>query len=377
MPDVKFLHCADLHIGAAQSFLGLKAKQRQNETLLTFERIIKLAKEESVKFVLIAGDLLDSNNVEFSFFNRIIDCISEANQINFIFAAGNHDPLDFSSPFLKYKLPSNLYVFGTADSCFTFNEEKVRIYGRSFKEVYCEGENEFTLSPADDDFINIMCIHGDFSADSSVHYNPISRDFIKNSGMNYIALGHIHKRSEAGKIGNVTFSYCGCPEGQGFDESGEKGVYIVEISKENVELSFVNTAFRTHIRETVDISGCSSSAEAGENILNMLKNKYSNDFVNNLYRITLTGEIEENSEISAEEIATRLNEQVYFAKVKDKTQVKYDLDVLKDEPSLKGIFVKNMLEKIENANESEKHTLEYALNLGLKAFVREVTFNEN
>ena len=67
METVKILHCADLHIGAAESFLGALAKSRRAETLITFEKIISLAKEEEVKLLLIAGDLFDSNNIEESF----------------------------------------------------------------------------------------------------------------------------------------------------------------------------------------------------------------------------------------------------------------------------------------------------------------------
>ena len=45
MDTVKILHCADLHIGAQESFLGEKSLSRRLETLLTFERIIELARE--------------------------------------------------------------------------------------------------------------------------------------------------------------------------------------------------------------------------------------------------------------------------------------------------------------------------------------------
>ena len=40
MKSVKILHCADIHIGAAESFLKNNAESRRIETLLTFEKII-------------------------------------------------------------------------------------------------------------------------------------------------------------------------------------------------------------------------------------------------------------------------------------------------------------------------------------------------
>ena len=44
---------------------------------------------------------------------------------------------------------------------------------------------------------------------------------------------------------------------------------------------------------------------------------------------------------------------------------------------MKGIFVKNMLVKIDAADESEKPKLKAALDLGLKAFSGEVTYDED
>ena len=56
---------------------------------------------------------------------------------------------------------------------------------------------------------------------------------------------------------------------------------------------------------------------------------------------------------------------------------KIDTDALSKEPSLKGIFVRKMLEKIENADEASKVIYEKALNLGLKAFSGEVKYDED
>ena len=50
---------------------------------------------------------------------------------------------------------------------------------------------------------------------------------------------------------------------------------------------------------------------------------------------------------------------------------------LANEISLKGLFVKNMLEKISNAPDGERAELENALKLGLKAFGTEVAYDED
>lgn len=377
MESVKILHCADLHIGAAASFLNERAESRRFETLLTFERIVSLARENGVQIMLIAGDLFHSNNIEGSFCERVFEALRSIPEIKVVFSAGNHDPLSSDSPFLKYKLPENLHIMNTDDDCKTFTDLGVRVYGKSFKEVYCKGEKAFSIVPPADDYINLMCIHGDLKSDLSSNYNPITSDFIANSGMDYIALGHVHKKTDIGKIGNTYCAYCGCPEGQGFDELGEKGVYIGMVNKDITELNFFPTAKRMHICETVDISGCDSNISATEKITDELKTRYADTYAENLYKIILSGNIDDTADISAAEIASRLGEQFYYIKVRDNTEATIDYALLSQEKSLKGIFVKNMLAAINGAEESQKDKYKAALALGLKAFNAEVNFDEN
>lgn len=376
MDNVKILHCADLHIGAAESFLGTRAKARQTETLITFEKIINIAKENNTDIMLIAGDLFDSNNIDSAFVNRVFECFEQIPKTKIVFAAGNHDPLNADSPFKKHKSLQNLYVLGTKDCFVEFSDLNVRVYGKSFKEVYVKGEPRFSLTP-DKDFINIMCIHGELKQDLASDYNAVTNEFIENSGMDYIALGHVHKRTEVKKSGNTYFAYCGCAEGQGFDELQEKGIYLGEISKGFCNLKFVPTAKRMHIFETVDISDLSDSSEIADKIIDFLKQKYSDGYTENLYKIAITGGVGENAAFSLPEITSRLNEQLYFAKVKDKTEIKADFETLVTEQNLKGVFVKNMLAKIQNAQPDEKEKLKSALNIGLKAFCGEVSYDED
>ena len=376
MASVKILHCADLHIGAVEGFLGAKAQSRRIETLMTFENIMALANKSGVDIVLIAGDLIDSNNIEHTFIERIFTAISAVPNTKVIFAAGNHDPLSANSPFISDDMPKNLFVLPTYDSYFEFSELKTRVYGKSFGSMYTKGVPSFSLK-TDDEFINLMCIHGETCADLNSDYNSITEQFIRTSGMDYIALGHIHKRTEIGKIGSVYCAYCGCPEGQGFDELGSKGVYLGDVSKSACDLKFIPFSKRMHLLEKVDIGEYKTSTEITDNILKVISEKYGENAFNNLYKIVLCGNIDDDTVISLAEITTRLNEILYFAKVKNGTELLVDFETLRQEKTLKGIFVDNMLKKIEDAENEEKDLLNKALLLGLKAFKAEVSFDED
>lgn len=370
MNSVKILHTADIHIGAADSFLGTNAESRRFETLITFERIMDTATKNDVQLIAIAGDLFDSDNPETVFVDAVLNKISNCG-IKTVYCAGNHDPLNTNSPFVNRELPKNLFVLGKDDECITFDDINVRVYGRSFESAYLKGEEEFALEVPNDDFINIMVQHGELRSDLNSDYNSITPKFVKKSGMDYIALGHIHKRTPIGKIEDTHFAYCGCPEGQGFDELDQKGVYMGTVSKGKCDLEFIPVSKREHIHQKIDIT---DTEDILSHILNTLSNKYQN-YSDNLYKIELTGEIDPETEINITEITARLSEKLYFVKVKDSTEYKIDLSALANDPSLKGIFVKNMLLKMELAEDKEIY--KKALKIGLKAFKSEVNYIED
>lgn len=376
MNTVKILHCADMHIGAAESFLGISADSRRYETLVTFEKIVDLCQEKGVQILAIAGDLFDSNDIEDRFIDAVFTKIASIKDVKVVFAAGNHDPLNSQSPFSNRNLPENLYVIGTKDECITFEDLKTRVWGRSFENNFLKGEERFSLKVADD-YINIMVQHGELKSDLNSEYNSITPQFVLNSGMDYIALGHVHKRSDIGKLGSVHFAYSGCPEGQGFDELDQKGVYVGDIGKGFCELEFLPVSHRQHIHIKTDISGIADSGEISSHILKTLADEYGEDFGKNLYKIELTGSISPETELSLPEITSRIKDKVYFVKLKDSTKLLLDLETLAKEASLKGIFVKKMLEKINDAEESRKPLFEKALELGLKAFSSEVKYSED
>ena len=72
-----------------------------------------------------------------------------------------------------------------------------------------------------------------------------------------------------------------------------------------------------------------------------------------------------------------LSETLYYAKVIDRTEPAEDLEKLAEEVSLKGLFVKKILERAQNADEEEKARLTQALKIGLAAFRTEVEYRED
>ena len=56
---VKFLHTSDWQMGMRATQAGLKAKEVRNTRFEAALRVVNLAKEHQVEFVIIAGDVFE------------------------------------------------------------------------------------------------------------------------------------------------------------------------------------------------------------------------------------------------------------------------------------------------------------------------------
>ncbi len=363
--EIKIMHCADVHIGAQGG--AYKNAKLKKEVIGTFLRVVSLAQEKGADLLLIAGDLFDSHNISGDILEEIAQAFSAFSGRVFI-SPGNHDFWGENTFWTSWALPENVTVFRNGKEVVFIPELSVKVYGGAFEGVYRE-ENILKGVSADDSTINIAVAHGDLGAGGP--YSPITTEDIRNSNMDYIALGHIHKRTEILKEGKTFYAYCGCPQGQGFDETGEKGVYFGIVGKDKAEMEFIPVCRRRFIEESIDISSAKNKREITEFVLNYIKEKHGEDGADWFYKINLTGET--GLVFSVSEISARLEEEINFAKVKNKTKApRKALDELAEENSVRGIFVRKMLER-----EARGEDVSEALRIGLCAFSEGVTFDED
>lgn len=380
-PDnkVKILHCADLHLGIQPSFLKTKSKQRRTEVLLSFEKITSICKAENIELLIISGDLFESNNVDTKISDFVKQLLKDIPDTYTVIVAGNHDPLYAGSPYYDIDWPENVHILGTQLEYVTLPEKKVRVWGVSFSSPYADSSLLTDMNVPDDDFINILAVHTQLTAvDSECHYNPVTISQLASSGMDYAALGHIHSASGVLSAGKTYYAYSGCPEGQGFDETGEKGVYIGYVGKGKCLLNFRKIGKRMFVQKNIDISELSGTKQISDTIIAALNAGYGENFAENLYRINLTGRYSADLPPDRNLIETMLSEQLYYVSVRNNAAPLLNLTELAEDMSLKGAFVRNMLEKLENEQDSnKKNIIEKALYIGLKAFEGEVGYFED
>lgn len=379
MKQVKILHCGDVHLGSELTTLGRSAVTRRAEIKKTFMNILKLCQTEEIELLLIAGDLFDNVHVNQNTLEEIKNGFTSLKNTIVAIAPGNHDPLTEDSPYLaKDFWPENVIIFKSQLEYIEIKNLGVRLFGAAFKETYVETPMLKNITVPKDEMINICVLHGELvPSNKKSNYNPITETQLKNSKMDYVALGHIHKQTDVLKAGNTYYAYSGCPEGRGFDELDEKGVYLGMVSKSFCKLKYHKLCKRMNIELHVDISDVINSKIATDIILDKMKSKYRDTYPDNLYKVVLDGMIAENVCIDSDEIKAALNDEVFFIKIKDNTTINIDFDSIAKEATLKSIFVRKMLQRINVSKPEERKCLDSALKLGIKAFFGEVKYNED
>ena len=377
MNQVKILHCADLHLGSELNSIPERASERRMEILGTFRRITQICEAEKVDLLLIAGDLFEGANHSKEITRSVQEYLLKTPSRVFI-APGNHDYLALDSPYLETGWPDHVKIFKSAYEKVELDDLNVTIHGGAFESTFVETSFLKQIQPLEKDRINIGVFHGDLvGANQGSSYHPIREEEIAVSGLDYLALGHIHKRSPIKWAGHTAYAYPGSPDGRGFDETGVKGVYVGEISKGRADLVFRPTSSRLYEIVEIDGSNLQSQTQAEELIKEFLKNKYGSGWQENFYRVRLVGTLEPNLSLLWPAVEAKLSEELHYIRLIDETTLALNLEELAKENSLMGSFVRRMLERLEATdNPHDQAQINKALEYGLEAFRGEVRLRD-
>lgn len=379
MKEVKFLHCADMHLDMPFTSLGIddnKPSIRRVDLKDTFQKIINISRKEEVDMIFICGDLYEHSYARKSTINFINHAFESISDIKVFIIPGNHDPWVKGSYYMNYEWANNVYILNSENPYVYVEENGITVY-----DPYAFTNREMEINPDD---INVLLTHGtvDLNIDGN-SYNPMRSSELVTLGVDYIALGHFHKRID--NIGEKGIIYNpGSPEPLGFDEPGEHGVYIGTIVKRshlNVDLSVdfkaINRRYYEELR--VDITGCITDQQVIHNIMNNIMDKVkmlSSDIQSNLssflVSVVLYGYIDPQYNIDMEYILSFFKDRVFYIKIKNEAMPDYDFESIKKEPGLKGLFTRKVLELVDKTTGSyEKELLMKSLHYGIQALEKE------
>lgn len=352
---MKIIHCADIHLDSKMetNLDKEKAKERKNEILITFEKMVQYAKENDVEVIIIAGDLFDKNNITVKAKNIVKNAIMSNPKIDFIYLKGNHDEAIFLDEEEKLE---NLKTFNNKE-WKKYNYGNITITGiefggRSNYEIY----NSLILEK---NRVNIVVMHGQESETELKDKTEIVElKQLKNKNIDYLALGHIHKYKMEKLDNRGIYCYSGCLEGRGFDECGEKGFVLLEIEENIIKTQFIPFSKRKFYEINVDITGLKENNEIEEKIKEKIANIPQTSFV----KIILTGEVEIGDERDISYLTKKFEPYFYFVKIYDKPKIKIDAMKYKYDASLKGEFIRLVLKQEITDEEKDK-----IISTGIKA----------
>lgn len=356
---IRVLHTGDLHLDSP--FRGLppeKARQRREEQRELLDRMAALVAERGIDVVLIAGDLFDGDGVYYETTQMLADTFSRMEARVFI-APGNHDPYSDHSPYAAVRWPDNVHIFHSEYfERVELPELGAAVYGTAFVSKYRDHcPLEHFKADYDDGLARLMVLHGDLSGPKS-RYGPLTGEQIGATGMDYVALGHIHTFTEVWHAGQTAYAYCGCPEGRGFDETGEKGVLVGQVSPGEAKLEFVPLCKRRYQDLVLDVTGKDPAA--------LLREALPPDAQRDIYRIRLVGERREET-LNLAALTAQVAGKCYEVQLLDATRLETGLWDRLGEDNLTGLFLRNIKARMEQAAPEELPLLERAARFGLCA----------
>ena len=358
MSKLKILHSADLHLDSP--FEGLtagKAAIRRGEQRQLLSALSGLARDEKADIVLLSGDLLDSGNTYRETGEELVRCLGQIDAPVLI-SPGNHDYYSAQCPYARLKFPENVHVFTKPEiEWVELPELGVRVFGAAFTDKYSGPLLRGFKAERREGVLNLLCIHGELGCGDS-SYNPITEQELRDSGMDYVALGHIHKASGLQRAGASWYSWPGCPEGRGFDETGEKTVNLLELGEGECSLETRSIAQRRYELLKVDVTGSDA--------LLAVHTQLPDETVRDIYRIILTGETEQSPDLK--QLDAALSQMFFQLQLRDETRLRRSVWERSGDDTLRGLFLEKLKKRYDSAKtEAERIAIEQAARWGLAA----------
>lgn len=338
---MRILHSADLHLDTP--FTGRSREQAQflKEQLLHVpEKLATLCRQEQCDLFLLSGDLFDGPWTRQSLLalrNALEDC-----GVPVFISPGNHDYVNLNSLYTAQLWPSNVHIFTQPRmESLLLEELDCRVYGAGYRSMDCQGLLKDFHTQADARY-HIGILHGDpTQADSPCC--PITADQIRNSGLDYLALGHIHKGGQL-RQGRTLCAWPGCPMGRGFDETGPKGALLVTLN-EDAQIQFLPLDTPRFYDEKASVQTLPQLLPAAE----------TQDF----YRITLTGDDPQPALAELYEQYRRFP----HLELKDHRSAPRDLWGSVDADTLEGVYFRILKDAFEGADTESAEIIELAARL--------------
>lgn len=373
--SVRILHLADLHLGASFPTMGERGAERSRDLLAAFLRAAELGagEERPVDLVVVAGDLFDTHDPDSGLVYQVEAAFEKLHKagVPVFLVPGTHDAYSYRrSVYRRLRLPEGSHLFAqpvlTPGPRLEIRGESVQVYGIAYDPSVSQRPlAEFRPVGEADYHVGILHAALQDSPTWKIRPSdlPITRTEIAASGLHYLALGHYHNFAEVREGGSVAV-YPGTLEGRKFGENGQRYLVTATLSRQAVSIERTPWNARTLAETDVDLLAAEIQEERQ---LEERIAAFAGD--REIVRVRLTGPAP--FVFDAERLTQRLAPTFFHLELDDRSYVVNQalLERFRDEATVRGIFVRRMLERIEGASgPRERETATLALRIGLAEF---------
>jgi len=310
--SVRFIHTADWQLGATRWFLDDDARARWTASRFdAIRRIGQLAAEENCEFVVVAGDVFESNQVDRRTVLRACEAL-EAIHVPVFLLPGNHDPLDagtvFESGTWLSNKPEHVHVLSDPNTPHEVRPG-VEVIGapwfskRPLGDLVADGFSSLTPQP---DGVRVMVAHGATDELSPDRDNPAliivkqAEAALASGRAHYLALGDRHSVTDIGSSGRIWYS--GTPEVYAFAEVDPGHALLVNIDPIDCDVKPLDVGSWNFTRGEFDIQG-EADINAVEEFLQAVENKEQT-----VVRLALVGTVSLRDHARLVEIVERFDD---------------------------------------------------------------------
>jgi DNA repair exonuclease SbcCD nuclease subunit len=245
-------------------FLSDEAQARFSGARIdVIRKIGELAVTENCGFVVVCGDVFESNQVGRPVVVRALDAMAVTPQVIFYLLPGNHDPLDASSvyrsPTFLEHLPSNVVVLAGSDPVDVAPDVELVPAPWFTKRPLTDLVDEASDGLDSEGAVRIVVGHGAIDSLSPDQNDPalvaLSRleESLDSGVVHYVALGDRHSTTEVGETGRVWYS--GAPEPTDYTETEPGNVLLVDLDTDRVHVEDRSVGTWRFLRHDWDLTG--------------------------------------------------------------------------------------------------------------------------
>ncbi len=283
---MKFIHTADIHLGAAPDSTMSWAADRSGEIWDSFYRLLDETETSGADLLLIAGDLFHRQPLKREL-KELNYRFSQLSHARVIMIAGNHDYMGPQSYYRDFEWASNVVFFRKNHISYIYLAAlNTIVYGMSYDRQEIMDNMYDNLrpmrrfkdgQPVPQDCRHILLAHGGDS-----RHIPINLEKLRLAGFDYVAMGHIHKPWIDDKS---AMAYAGALEPVDRNDEGSHGYIRGAVDEDGTRIEFVPFAGRSYLTIGVEMNPEMTMRQLAEQV----KIKMGENGRQNMYQIELQG----------------------------------------------------------------------------------------